>query len=190
MDWCGGSTNGSLPEPRPQGHLLIGPPGSGKSTLAAILAPLLHAQLIATDALREQLWGDANIQGPWSELETHLHGAIDRAIADGDNVLVDATHAQREWRQRLMHRSMGGQHAQWTGWWLQTPLDQCLVWNRCRQRSVPEAVIRAMHVRLNSPPHRPELSEGFTSLIHLNPAGSQLSDQINRALQTILDPSP
>ena len=47
-----------------------------------------------------------------------------------------------------------------------------------------------MHVRLNSPPHRPELSEGFTSLIHLNPAGPQLSDQINRALQTILDPSP
>ena len=45
-----------------------------------------------------------------------------------------------------------------------------------------------MHVRLNSPPHRPELSEGFTSLIHLNPADSQLSDQINRALQTILDP--
>ena len=85
---------------------------------------------------------------------------------------------------------MGGQHLPWTGWWLQTPLDQCLVWNRCRQRSVPEAVIRAMHLRLNSPPHRPELSEGFTSLIHLNPADSQLSDQINRALQTILDPSP
>ena len=169
---------------------MIGPPGSGKSTLAAILAPLLPAKVISTDALREQLWEDANLQGPWSELEPHLHGAIDRAIADGDNVLVDATHAQRDWRQRLMHRSMGGQHAQWTGWWLQTPLDQCLVWNRCRQRSVPEAVIRAMHVRLNSPPHRPELSEGFTSLIHLNPADSQLSDQINRALQTILDPSP
>ena len=70
-----------MPEPRPQGHLLIGPPGSGKSTLAAILAPLLPAQVISTDALREQLWGDANIQGPWSELEPHLHGAIDRAIA-------------------------------------------------------------------------------------------------------------
>ena len=87
---------------------MIGPPGSGKSTLAAILAPLLPAQVISTDALREQLWGDANVQGPWSELEPHLHGAIDRAIADGDNVLVDATHAQRNWRQRLMHRNMGG----------------------------------------------------------------------------------
>ena len=190
MEWCGGSINGSLPEPRPQGHLLIGPPGSGKSTLAAILAPLLPAQVISTDALREQLWEDANVQGPWSELEPHLHGAIDRAIADGDNVLVDATHAQRDWRQRLMHRSMGGQHAQWTGWWLQTPLDQCLVWNRSRQRSVPETVIRAMHFRLSSPPDRPELSEGFKGLIRLNPAGSHLNTQIHRALKTILGPSP
>jgi predicted kinase len=90
----------------------------------------------------------------------------------------------------LMQRSMGGQHLPWTGWWLQTPLDQCLVWNRCRQRCVPEAVIRAMHLSLNSPPHRPDLSEGFASLIRLNHAGSQLSDQINRALQTILDPLP
>jgi len=175
---------------RPQGHLLIGPPGSGKSTLAAILAPLLPAQVISTDALREQLWGDANVQGPWSELEPHLHGAIDRAIADGDNVLLDATHAQRDWRQRLMHRSMGGQHVQWTGWWLQTPLNQCLAWNHSRRRSVPETVIRAMHFRLSSPPERPELSEGFTGLIRLNPAGSDLNTQIHRALQTILDPSP
>ncbi len=186
MDWCDGCTNGSLPEPRPQGHLLIGPPGSGKSTLAANLAELLPARVISTDALGEQLWGDATIQGPWPELEPHLHGAIDRAIADGDKVLVDATHAQLNSRQALMHRSLKARHIQWTGWWLQTPLDQCLVWNRTRQRSVPEAVIRAMHFRLSTPPNRPELSEGFTSLIRLKPAGSHLNNQIHRALQTIL----
>ena len=190
VDWCGGSTNGSLPESRPQGHLLIGPPGSGKSTLAANLAPLLPARVIANDALREQLWGDPKVQGAWSELEPHLHGAIDSAVADGINVLVDATHAQLNWRQRLMHRSLGARHIQWTGWWLQTPLDQCLAWNRSRQRSVPEAVIHAMHCRLSSPPDRPELSEGFTRLIRLNPAGSCLNEQIHRAIQTILHRSP
>ncbi len=47
-----------------------------------------------------------------------------------------------------------------------------------------------MHVRLSRPPDRPDLSEGFTSLIRLNPTSSQLNNQINRALQTILDPLP
>ena len=83
--------------------------------------------MIANDALRKLLWGDATVQCPWSELEPHLHGAIDRAIADGDNALVDATDAQLHWRQRLMHRTMGEQLIQRTGWWLQKPLDQFLV---------------------------------------------------------------
>ena len=69
-------------------------------------------------------------------------------------------------------------------------MEQCQVWNRSRQRCVPEAVIHAMHLSLNSPPNRPALSEGFTSLIRLNPASSHLNNQINRALQTILDPLP
>ena len=190
MGWCGGSTNDSLPEALPQGHLLIGPPGSGKSSLAAILAPLLPARVISSDALREELWGDANVQGPWSELEPLLHDAIDGAVADGDNVLLDATHAQLHWRQRLMHRRVGAQRLQWNGWWLQTPLDQCLAWNRSRQRSVPEAVIRAMQIRLTTPPDRPEPSEGFTRLIRLNPAGSKLNNEIHRALKTIRHPPP
>ena len=174
-----------MPEPSPQGHLLIGPPGSGKTTIASTLAPLLRAQVISNDALREQLWGHAKVQGPWDVLEHLLHKAIDSAVAAGDNVLVDATHAQLRWRQRLMHRELVTPRMQWIGWWLQTPLDQCLAWNRSRQRSVPEAVIRAMHIGLTSPPDRPDSSEGFTNLIHLNPAGSHLKDQIHGALQTI-----
>ena len=186
MGWCGGCTNDSLPEPAQQGHLLIGPPGSGKSSLAATLAPLLGARIVSSDDLRLQLWGDPGVQGPWTELEPLLHGAIDSAFAVGMNVLVDATHGQLHWRQRLMHRDLGTREVQWIGWWLQTPLDQCLAWNQCRQRQVPEAVIRAMHHRLITPPDRPDASEGFASLIGLNPAGARLNDQINRALQTIL----
>ena len=149
---------------------------------------MLCARVISSDALREQLWGDAGVQGPWAELEPLLHEAIECALAAGENVLVDATHAHVRWRQRLMHRDRGERQLQWTGWWLQTPLDQCLVWNRSRQRQVPETVIRAMHFRLSSRPDRPELNEGFTGLIRLNPAGSHLDTQIHRALQTILGP--
>ena len=165
---------------------MIGPPGSGKSTLAGILAPLLRARVISNDVLRKQLWGDANVQGPWPELEPLLHEAIDSALAAGENVLFDATHAHLSWRQRLMHRDLGARRLKWFGWWLQTPLDQCLAWNRSRQRQVPEPVIRAMHQTSIIPPDRPDTREGFSSLICLNPASSRLNDQINQALQTIL----
>ena len=47
-----------------------------------------------------------------------------------------------------------------------------------------------MHMTLSQPPNRHDLSEGFTSLIRLNPAAPQLNDQINRALQNILDALP
>ena len=185
MGWCDGSISVSLPEPTQQGHLLIGPPASGKSTLAATLAPLLGAQIVSCDAIRQQLWGDAGVQGPWTDLEPLLHGAIDRALAEGDNVLVDATHAQRSWRRRLMRRDLGARRLEWFGWWLQTPLNQCLTWNRFRQRQVPDAVIGAMHQRLATPLNKPDPSEGFTALIRLNPAATGFSDQINQALQIL-----
>jgi len=165
---------------------LIGPPGSGKSTLAATLAPLLHARIVSSDDLRQQLWGDPGTQGPWTELEPLLHRAIDSALHGGDNVLIDATHAQRSWRSRLMCRDLGARHLQWFGWWLQTPLNQCLAWNRARQRQVPDAVIGAMHQGLTTPSDKPDRSEGFTDLICLNPATRSLRDQLNEALQSIL----
>ena len=186
MGWCDGSTNGSLPEPAQQGHLLIGPPGSGKSTLAATLAPLLHARIVSSDDLRQQLWGHADVQGPWTELEPLLHGAIDSALDAGDNVLIDATHVQRSWRRRLMQSDLGAKRLQWFGWWLQTPVNQCLAWNRARQRQVPDTVIGAMHQRLTTPHDKPDPSEGFTGLIRLNPAATNLNDQVNEALQSIL----
>ena len=40
------------------------------------------------------------------------------------------------------------------------------------------------------PPDKPDLAEGFTRLFQLNPADARPNDQINRALQTILDPLP
>ena len=125
------------------------------------------------------------MQGLWVVKLHLLHEAIDSAVAAGDKVLLDATHAQLSWRQRLMQRDLGTPQMQWIGWRLQTPLDQCLTWKSSRQRSIPEAVIRTMHIRLTTPPERIIASEGFTSLICLNPSGSHLKDQIHRGLQTI-----
>ena len=106
------------------------------------------------------------------------------ALAAGNNIVVDATHAQVSWRRRLMQQDLGVGRLKWIGWWLQTPLDQCLAWNRSRQRQVPEHVIRAMHRILTTPQGQPAKSEGFTNLIRLDYAGPDLNDQINLALRS------
>ena len=44
-------------------HMLIGIPASGKSTLANELAPLINAEILSTDKIREELYKDETIQG-------------------------------------------------------------------------------------------------------------------------------
>lgn len=80
-------------------HLLIGPPASGKTTTAALLAPLLQAEVFSTDRIREELYGDAAIQGHWPEVEARLHESIRQAVG--------ARRAGIEQLTRLMERSGG-----------------------------------------------------------------------------------
>ena len=85
-------------------HLLIGQPASGKTTLAQALAPLLTspgeppAQVLSTDAIRAEVFGDAAVQGPWVDIQQRLHQRIQECVTAGVPVIVDATHARRAWR--------------------------------------------------------------------------------------------
>jgi len=93
------NSGGSMPLLRC--HLLIGPPGSGKTTIAEQLSPLLEAQLISTDVIRNELYGDPQIQGRWVEIESRLHELIQDCVVNNQSVLIDATHALRPWRLAL-----------------------------------------------------------------------------------------
>ena len=84
-----------------QGHLLIGPPSSGKSTLAKIMAPILNAEIISTDLIRENIYGDENIQGEWSEIKLVVQKKIIECFKNKKDFIVDATHAKRAWRLSL-----------------------------------------------------------------------------------------
>ncbi|MEB3349377.1 MAG: ATP-binding protein [Cyanobacteriota bacterium] len=129
-------------------HLLIGPPASGKSTLAAVLAERTGAIVLSTDAIRAELFGDAAVQGAWSEIEAVFHQRLKDAVAAGQPVILDATHSQRPFRLAITQALDLPQPVQWIGWWLTTPLEQCLAWNRQRQRQVPEEVIRRQFAQL------------------------------------------
>ncbi len=154
------------PESRLLCHVLIGLPGSGKSTLAARLARLTGGQVVSTDALRAELYGDASIQGPWLPIERLAIARVRTAIASNIPAIYDATNARRRQRRQMLAK-LQAPRAAWLGWHLQTPLAQCKRWNRGRDRQVPEWVIERLAQALHDGP--PAVCEGLVGLCPVNP---------------------
>ena len=69
----------------------MGPPASGKSTLAKHLSAKTGAQIISTDEIRKNLYGDDSRQGDWDEVEEIMHEKIINSISSNQAVIVDAT---------------------------------------------------------------------------------------------------
>ena len=156
-------------------HLLIGQPASGKTTLAKALAPLLSApgeppaQVLSTDAIRAEVFGDAAVQGPWVDIQQRLHQRIQECVATGIPVIVDATHARRAWRLALTQALPLPAPVEWIGWWLYTDLPTSLEWNSRRERAVPVPVIQEMAAALADPHFGPSRAEGFAAICAVVP---------------------
>ena len=156
-------------------HLLIGQPASGKTTLAKALAPLLSApgeppaQVLSTDAIRAEVFGDAAVQGPWLDIQQRLHQRIQECVAAGIPVIVDATQARRAWRLEITQALPLPAPVEWIGWWLYTDLPTSLEWNSRRERAVPVPVIQEMAAALADPHFGPSRAEGFAAICAVVP---------------------
>jgi predicted kinase len=142
----------------------VGLPGSGKSTFAALLQRMTGGMVISTDRLRGELYGDAQVQGEWSEVETQVLARYEAAIAQGKTVIYDATNYQRAWRRGIMEKFQAIAPDPWIAWWLDVPLPQCLERNQGRSRQVPPDLIALMATHLAAAPPHP--ADGFIQVIH------------------------
>ncbi|BAQ61672.1 hypothetical protein GM3708_2078 [Geminocystis sp. NIES-3708] len=144
-------------------HILIGCPSSGKSTLAKhIIKQDSSYQIISTDNIRKQLFGDENIQGDWQLIEAEIFKQIDSYIQAGKPIIYDATNAKRWWRISLLEKLTQYDNVNWIGWYLKTPLNICLEWNQRRKRQVPDDVITNLYQSLRNFPPLP--AEGFLAV--------------------------
>jgi predicted kinase len=95
----------SIPKDASEGKslvLTIGLPGSGKSTFCRRLAPVIDAVILESDALRRQLFGHASYRASESRrLFQAIHEAAGFLLAEGNNVIVDATNLEEAHRRPL-----------------------------------------------------------------------------------------
>jgi hypothetical protein len=80
--------------------VVCGLPGVGKSTVAGRLAERLDADVLRTDVVRKELFDEPTYTD--EEIETVYREVFDRArraLRAGDNVVLDATFVNREWRE-------------------------------------------------------------------------------------------
>ena len=166
--------------------MFIGVPASGKSTLADKLAKLINAEILSTDKIREELYKDETIQGNWNDIEEVLHERLKNYIKKNKPVILDATFALRPWRLTITQNLYFDKDIEWIGWWFKTPLDICLKWNNSRERKVDQEVIKRFSASLSNKNFAPELSEGFASLVNIDPSSiDNLEEEITKKLSLL-----
>lgn len=152
-----------LPPAQLLSHFLIGAPGSGKSTLAQWLKQQLpQADVISTDRIRAELYGDPAIQGDWLVIEAVIFQRLRQAVINGQPVIYDATNCYQPWRRDFLGKCPP---MAWLAWYLPCDLETCLARNQRRSRQVPPDVIEKMLVNLAVA--TPQKSEGFVEIITL-----------------------
>lgn len=140
--------------------MMVGLPASGKSTFAKTIIyenskPIIHS----SDKLREELYGNAAIQGDNNKLFAELHKRIKRDLLQGKSVVYDATNIKK--RTRIMFlRDISNIQCYKICYVMATEYDACIYNNQHRERKVPEDVIHRMFENFN-PPHE---SEGFDQI--------------------------
>lgn len=140
---------------------MVGLPGSGKSTLANEIFVLGHEcpTIHSSDKLRKELYGDENNQLNNGDLFVKLHRRIKCDLANGKDVVYDATGISKKRRVAFLNELKNikcEKHCVA----VMTPYQQCLEWNTQRERIVPEEVIKRMYMNW-CPPHS---HEGFDKI--------------------------
>lgn len=140
---------------KPTLYILCGPAACGKSTYAATL----NAIVVSSDAVREELFGDASIQKDNSRVFEIVNQRVEEALALGYDVVYDATNIKSYIRKNIIQRF----DARFVAVWFDVSKSECLERNAKRSRQVPEGVIARMFRQFEIPTY----GEGFSAIIKI-----------------------
>jgi predicted kinase len=139
--------------------VMVGISGSGKSTYANGLKTALNAQLVETDAIREELTGDATDQSQNYRVFQVAKKRVSDLLAQGKNAIIDATSVSIRDRKDWIDIAKSN-NAEVRAYFVDTPVDVSKNQNRKRARKVPDEVIDRQASKLEAPTK----AEGFDSV--------------------------
>lgn len=159
--------------------MMAGPSGSGKSWYAEVVWKNIEPYniVISTDAIREQLFGDASCQDKPQKVFGLAYKLITKYLKEGYNVLFDATNLRARNRMRVlkMVKELGV-----VDWFelviIKTDLETCIAAQERRDRKVPIEVIERQFKTFEMPSSLEESKWDFVHIID----GKEQNDEINR----------
>lgn len=129
-------------------YVMVGAPGSGKSTQAGEIVLRENANIISGDAIREELYGDASIQGNWVAIHDRIEEYVAECAGLGVPVVLDGTHYRASYRREAIALLRSYGYTNISAVVCDSSLATCLARNFQRKRYVPDYVIKGIHEKL------------------------------------------
>ena len=142
--------------------LMVGAPGCGKSMLAEQLKDEFGFIVVSSDAIREELYGDAAIQADNARVFSIAHEQARTALDYGYSVVFDATSAWAWSRQKALD-AISGIPCLKVCVRFDTPLSECLANNHKRDRVVPPDIVQKIYNSAKR--NEPSTDEGFDVVV-------------------------
>lgn len=140
-------------------YMMIGLPASGKSTLAEEISKSEDAEIVSSDNIRKELYGNENIQGDNNKVFRILQERIINGLKNNKNMIYDATNISYKTRMAFLQR-LNKLDVEKIAIMVATPYEECLIRNEQRKRKVPEEVIKRMYYNF----YVPQYFEGFDDI--------------------------
>lgn len=139
--------------------MMIGIPASGKTSLAEQIAKSEDAEIVSSDNIRKELYGDENIQGDSNEVFKTVEDRIINGLKNNRNMIYDATNINYKRRMAFLQK-IRKLKIEKIAIMVATPYEQCLIRNSQRERQVPEEVMKRMYFNF----YVPQYFEGWDDI--------------------------